>query len=53
MEFITHLFFISFGINIFIIVYSVYSLAEIIFNQNLQGSKLEFKKKHLNKKQYI
>ena len=48
MEILTHLFFISFSINIFIIVYSVYSLAEIFFTQNLQGSKLEFKKKKLN-----
>lgn len=48
MKFLLDLFFISFGINIFIIIYSVYSLVEILLLQDLQGSKLKFKKAQLN-----
>lgn len=48
MQFLLNLFFISFGINIFIIIYSVYSLVEILLLQDLQGSKLKFKKAQLN-----
>lgn len=45
MEFLTNLFFIIFGINIFIIIYFIYSvIVEILFLQNLQGSKLKYKK---------
>ena len=48
MKILLNLFFISFGINIFIIIYSVYSLVEILLLQDLQGSKLKFKKAQLN-----
>ena len=44
MEFLTNLFFISFGIYIFIIICFIYSIVEIIFLQNLQGAKLKYKK---------
>lgn len=47
MELLLNIFFISFGINIFIIIYFLYSLFEIIFLQNHQGSKLKFKKNQL------
>lgn len=47
MELLLNIFFISFGINIFIIIYFIYSLFEIFFLQNHQGSKLKFKKNHL------
>lgn len=50
MEFLTNLFFISFGINIFIIIYFLYSLLEIVFLQNIQGSKLNYKKIQLDKR---
>jgi hypothetical protein len=49
MEILLNLFFISFGINIFIIIYSLYSILEILFLQNLQGSKLKFKKNQILK----
>ena len=48
MELLLTLFFISFGINIFIIIYLLYSLVEILLLQDLQGSKLKFKKAQLN-----
>ena len=48
MEILTNLFFISFGINLFIIIYFIYSIVEIFLLQNLQGSKLKYKKNHLN-----
>lgn len=44
ISFIVDVFFISFGINILIIFYSIYSIFEISFLQNLQGSKLNYKK---------
>lgn len=47
MEILTYLFFISFCFNIFIIIYSVYSLIEIIFLQDLQGSKLKIKQNQI------
>ena len=48
MELLTNLFFINFGINIFIIIYFIYSIVEIFFLQNLQGSKLKYKKNQVN-----
>ena len=47
MELLFNLFFISFGINIFIIIYSMYSLMEIFLFQSLQGSKLKIKKNQI------
>lgn len=44
---IVEIFFISFCINILIIFYSIYSTFEFLFMQNLQGSKLNYKKKFL------
>lgn len=44
---IVEIFFISFCINILIIFYSIYSTFEFLFMQNLQGSKLNYKKKSL------
>lgn len=49
MKLLLNLFFISFGINIFIIIYFIYSLVEISFLQNLQGSKLKYKKNQILK----
>ena len=37
-------FFITFGINFLIVIYSIYSFIEIFLFQNIQGSKLNFKK---------
>ena len=42
-----HAFFISFVINIFIIIYSVYSEIDAILFRNEQGSKLELKKRDI------
>lgn len=47
MKHLLNLFFISFGINIFIIIYFIYSVVEILFLQNLQGFKLNYKKNKL------
>lgn len=47
LDILFNIFFISFGINIFIIIYSMYSIVEIFLLQNLQGSKLKIKKKQL------
>lgn len=44
-NYLIHIFFISFIINIFIVIYSIYSEINFIFWQNLQGSKLKIKKK--------
>lgn len=45
-NYLIHIFFISFIINIFIVIYSIYSEINFIFLHNLQGSKLKIKKKH-------
>lgn len=45
---LTHLFFVSFIINIFIVFYSLYSLIDMIIFHNTQGSILNVKKKTLN-----
>jgi len=47
MEILTYLFFISFCFNIFIIIYTIYSFVEIIFLQELQGSKLKIKQNQI------
>lgn len=39
-----HTFFISFIINLFIVLYSIYSFVNIIVFHNLQGLKLKVKK---------
>lgn len=43
-----HIFFISFIINLFVVFYSLYSIADIIIFHNLQGFRLKIKKKSLN-----
>ena len=45
---LTHLFFISFIINLFIVFYSIYSLTDMIIFHNTQGSILNVKRKTLN-----
>ena len=52
MQLLLNLFFINFGINIFIIIYFIYSIVEIIFLQNLQGLQLNYKKNQLKKNIY-
>jgi hypothetical protein len=47
MQLLVHTFFISFVINIFIVIYSIYSEIDFILLQNQQGSKLKIKKKEL------
>jgi hypothetical protein len=47
IETIVNIFFISFSINILIILYSIYSILDFFFLQNLQGSKLNYKKEIL------
>jgi hypothetical protein len=47
MQLLVHAFFISFVINIFIVIYSIYSEIDFILLQNQQGSKLKIKKKEL------
>ena len=47
LRLLTHTFFISFIINIFIVIYSIYSEIDYIFMHNLQGSKLKIKKKQI------
>ena len=42
-----HLFFISFIINLFVVFYSVYSLADTILFHNMQGTILKMKEKSL------
>jgi len=44
---LTHLFFISFIINLFVVFYSVYSLADTILFHNMQGTILKMKEKSL------
>ena len=43
-----HIFFISFIINLFIVLYAIYSLVDIIIFHNLQGFRLKIKKDSLN-----
>lgn len=43
-----HTFFISFIINLFIVLYAIYSLVDIIIFHNLQGFRLKIKKDSLN-----
>lgn len=45
---LTHLFFISFIINLFIVFYSIYSLIDMVIFHNTQGSILNVKRKTLN-----
>ena len=45
LQLLIHAFFISFIINIFLIIYSVYSEIDFILLRNQQGSKLKFKRK--------
>jgi len=47
LDVLFNIFFISFGINIFIVFYWVYSLIEIFLLQSLQGFKLKIKKNQL------
>ena len=42
-----HLFFISFIINLFVVFYSVYSLADTVLFHNMQGTILKMKEKSL------
>lgn len=42
-----HLFFISFIINLFVVFYSVYSLADTMLFHNMQGAILKMKEKSL------
>ena len=42
-----HLFFISFIINLFVVFYSIYSLADTILFHNMQGTILKMKEKSL------
>lgn len=43
-----HLFFISFIINLFVVFYSIYSLADTILFHNKQGVILKMKENSLN-----
>ena len=43
-----HTFFISFIINLFIVLYAIYSLVDIVIFHNLQGFRLKIKKESLN-----
>ena len=47
LDILFNIFFISFGINIFIVFYWVYSLIEIFLLQSLQGFKLKIKRNQL------
>ena len=47
LNWLVNFFFISLGINFFIIIYFLYSLLDTFFSKNLQGSKLSIKKKKL------
>ena len=46
LQLLIHAFFISFIINIFIVIYSVYSEIDLILLHNQQGSKLKLKKEN-------
>lgn len=48
MEILVHLFFISFAINIFIIIYSIFPFIQILLFQDIQGSKLDIKKRQMH-----
>jgi hypothetical protein len=47
LQLLINSFFISFIINIFIVIYSIYSEIDFIFLHNLQGSRLKIKKKEM------
>jgi hypothetical protein len=47
LQLLINSFFISFIINIFIVIYSIYSEIDFILLQNLQGSRLKIKKKEI------
>ena len=47
MNVLVHIFFISFILNIFFIIYSFYSKIDLILLGNQQGLKLKFKKREL------
>jgi hypothetical protein len=47
MQLLIHAFFISFVIDIFVVIYSIYSEIDFILLQNQQGSKLKIKKKEI------
>lgn len=44
LQLLIHAFFISFIINIFVIIYSIYSEIDFFLFRNEQGSKLKLKK---------
>ena len=43
-----HIFFISFIINLFVVLYAIYSFFDIVIFHNLQGYRLKIKKDSLN-----
>lgn len=43
-----HTFFISFIINLFVVLYAIYSFFDIVIFHNLQGYRLKIKKDSLN-----
>ena len=45
---LTHTFFISFIINLFVVLYAIYSFFDIVLFHNLQGYRLKIKKDSLN-----
>lgn len=45
-----HVFFISFIINLLVVFYSIYSLADTILFHNMQGTILKLKEKKLEKR---
>lgn len=46
MNTLINVFFITFIINIFIVFYSIYTFFDIKISHNLQGSKLDIKKRN-------
>jgi len=50
---LTHLFFVSFIINLFVVFYSIYSLVDTILFHNMQGTILKMKEKSLERRRYF